>query len=115
MRGKGMPVAADDLQSAAQGLQHGESYRELPPEENRKARLFDSMAGVLAANYDGVVLKKNVPRYTPQHLGDRIESVGIFYRHKLAGVRLVDPNCTAVELMQDISGVFRGAAERAGL
>ena len=87
----------------------------MPPEEVRKARLLDSMAGVLAANYDGVVLKKNITGYCPQHLDDRIESVGIIYRHKLVGVRLVDVNCTAVELMQDISGVFRSSSERVGI
>ena len=76
----------------------------------RKARVLESMAGVIAANWDGYALKENVPGYAQG--GKGIESVGIFHRHRLLAVRLVDAECGTEQLMQDIVGVFRAAREK---
>lgn len=81
-------------------------------EKCRKARVLESMAGVIAANWDGYALKENVPGYAQG--GKDIESVGIFHRHRLLAVRLVDAECGTEQPMQDIVGRSARRGRRSG-
>ena len=84
-------------------------------ETPRKIAVFSAMAKMISENWPGWELVANIREKEPYPgVGQAIRSVALYSGKKLMDWRMVAPESSACRIMQDISGAFAAALQRAG-